>query len=67
MGKEFTKDIDLSTKPFRRTLKEEDLYKFKTDRDERMWVNLYFIGARLEAIKWILIVVMTIFIFKFFF
>ncbi len=67
MENKFKKDIELARKEFEKTANEFEQERWLTDKDERMWINLYFIGKELNTIKWILILTIGVLIWLAFF
>jgi hypothetical protein len=60
MEKKFKKDIELSSSLFEKTATESDHNQWETDKDERNWINQYFIMTQLKTIKWLLVVIAVI-------
>jgi hypothetical protein len=56
----FIKDIENIKKSRLFRIEENDDYSEPHLRDDRIFINLYFIEAQLKTIKWILVVIATI-------
>ena len=57
MQTKFTKDIENSSKAL--NLDDKD-YSDHFNKDDRNWINMYFIQEQLKTIKWVLIIIAVI-------
>jgi len=57
MQTKFTKDIENSSKAL--NLDDKD-YLDPFNKDDRNWINMYFIQEQLKTIKWVLIIIAVI-------
>ena len=60
MDKKFTKDIENSKTVFMDLESEKKDYTDPFNKDERNWINMYFIQEQLKTIKWVLIIIAII-------